>query len=272
MTKQTNTCPLGHGELKIVKIISDVNFRDTDISYEDTHYVCATCDIEISTIEQAGQAQKNIADAYRLKIGLLTSEEIRTQRKKYNFTQASLAAELSLGVASIKRWETGEIQSASMDSALRHLFTSKQREFSLSGGRSFSIPRIKLVLQTFEGYLNQKIMLKSDKFLFAGKYAWYADMVSFRDLNKSMTGANYAALPYGPQLNNYKDLIDEIKKSDLSTVEPLSGPEKAIIKKVAKNFPKQRMAYDASHRESIWKNTQIGHTIEYTSANLLTEL
>ena len=38
-------------------------------------------------------------------------------------------------------------------------------------------------------------------------------MVAFRNIGRSMTGATYAALPYGPQLNNYSDLIDEIKKA-----------------------------------------------------------
>lgn len=33
--------------------------------------------------------------------------------------------------------------------------------------------------------------------LYAAKYLWYADMVAFRDLGRSITGASYAALPMG---------------------------------------------------------------------------
>lgn len=271
MTQQTNTCPLGHGELKVVEVMESVVFRDTTVEYQDTYHTCSNCDIKVATIEQAGQTQKKIADAYRQKIGLLTSPEIREQRKKYHFTQASLAAEMSLGIASIKRWENCEIQSASMDSALRNLFANKQREYCLSGGRNLSIPRIKLVLQTFEQNLGQRLMLKGDKFLFAAKYAWYADMIAYRELNKSMTGANYAALPWGPQLNNYRELIDEIKNSDLSTVESLTTKEINIIKRIVQVFPKKEMVFDAAHRESIWKNTRTGHVISYEKADLLSE-
>ena len=38
-----------------------------------------------------------------------------------------------------------------------------------------------------------------------------------------MTGAAYAVLPNGPQLNNYVDMIDEIKNSDESFADPLSS-------------------------------------------------
>ena len=38
--------------------------------------------------------------------------------------------------------------------------------------------------------------------LYAAKFFWYADMLAFRDLGSSMTGAGSAALPLGPQLNN----------------------------------------------------------------------
>ncbi|MBW2105579.1 MAG: DUF4065 domain-containing protein [Deltaproteobacteria bacterium] len=62
--------------------------------------------------------------------------------------------------------------------------------------------------------LGKRILKRRDKMLFAAKYLWYADMVAFRDLGKSMTGSAYAALPYGPQLNNYRELIDEIKNAD----------------------------------------------------------
>ena len=35
------------------------------------------------------------------------------------------------------------------------------------------------------------LVKKGDKFLFLSKYHWYADMLSFRELGRSMTGATY---------------------------------------------------------------------------------
>lgn len=272
MSNEKPKCPLGHGDLKTLETKNSVVFRDVEIDYHDTYYVCEKCDIQVATPKQAGKVQKLIADKYRKKVGLLTSLEIKNYRKKYHLTQSALASEMAIGIASIKRWENGEIQSASMDSALKNIFTNKQRKDNPSGGRDLSIPRIKLVLITFEKLIGKKLLVKGDKFLYAAKYAWYADMISYRELGKGMTGASYAALPYGPQLNNYRDLIDEIKKSDITTVDPLTKSEIKIMKKIANKFPKQEMVFDASHKEPVWKETKIGNIIPYTKADLVKEL
>jgi len=86
-----------------------------------------------------------------------------------------------------------------------------------------------------------------------------------------MTGATYAALPYGPQINNYSDLIDEIKQSDESLAERLSADELLIIHKIAVRFPHEQMVYDAAHREKVWKETSTGALIPYARSSELTE-
>jgi hypothetical protein len=73
------------------------------------------------------------------------------------------------------------------------------------------------VLDSFEKELGRPLLKKDDRMLYAAKYLWYADMVSFRDLGRGMTGATYAALPMSPQLNNYRDLVDEIFRADPGT-------------------------------------------------------
>jgi len=102
--------------------------------------------------------------------------------------------------------------------------------------------------------------------LFAAKYLWYADMVAFRDLGESMTGSTYAVLPYGPQLNNYRDLIDEIKNADGLMVKPLTQEEKRVIKKIAMTFPEEQMVYDAAHREIIWRRRGAWAIIPYSDS------
>jgi hypothetical protein len=85
-----------------------------------------------------------------------------------------------------------------------------------------------------------------------------------------VTPNSYAALPYGPQFNNYKDLIDDIIRADESSAEPLSPEEKRIITRIAMKFPEERMVYDAAHREKIWKKQPNGAIIPYPdSAELL---
>ena len=87
-----------------------------------------------------------------------------------------------------------------------------------------------------------------------------------------MTGSTYAALPYGPQLNNYKDLIEDIMGADESMAKPLSPEEKKIITRVALKFPEERMIYEAAHQEKIWKKQPNGAIIPYTDSAELTGL
>ena len=84
-----------------------------------------------------------------------------------------------------------------------------------------------------------------------------------------MTGATYAGLPYGPQPNNYRDLVDAIKESDETEAEPLSQEER-ILRHIAKRFPDKRMVYEAAHRETVWKETATGALIPYSRAHEIT--
>ena len=265
-------CPLGHGKMEPKADKKNIAFRDVNISYIEENYVCPSCELEIASQKQIANTQKTISDAYRVKVGLLSGEEIKQFRKKYHLTQKSLANKMTVGIASIKRWEGGVVQSKSMDKALRNVFWNHDRDYNFTGNRELFIPRIKLVLKQFESRLGIKLLLKGYNLLHAAKYLWYADMVGHRDIGKSMTGATYAALPYGPQLNNYRDLIDIIKQSDISEAEPLSVEEKKIIKIISTIFPQKQMVYNAAHREQIWKNKSIGQIIPYSESNDLAEL
>lgn len=269
MEKEEITCPKGHGIMLSEKIDKAMNFRGVDINFQVEHHVCLVCGIEAGDIDQTATTQKAISDAYRKAINLLTGKEIREGRKRLNLTQEALAKRMNVGIASIKRWEGGLIQSKAMDRALRLALQGQIPGDNYTGNRTFSIPRIKLVLKQFESILGKRILKKRDKMLFAAKYLWYADMVAFRELGESMTGSTYAALPYGPQLNNYRDLIDEIKNADESIAEHLSQEEKRVISKIAMTFPEEQMVYDAAHRETIWRKKGAGAIIPYSDSSEL---
>ena len=265
-------CPRGHGRMKLRKITKTVNFRGMEIPCKVETYICPECGIEAGTVNSAGAVQQQLAEAFRKRVGLLTGEEIKSLRKERGLTQQDLADRLKIGVASIKRWETGLIQSKSLDQSLRVQLESCLTNNDFSGNRPFSINRTKLVLVTFEKKLGKTLLRKTDRMLYAAKYLWYADMLAFRDLGISMTGAGYAALPLGPQLNNYRDLVEEIKKADESGAEPLTQKELLIIEKIAKTFPDERQVYKAAHREKVWQNKPVGAAIPYSEARGLGEI
>ena len=259
-------CPNGHGIMPLKKIQKKILFRDVDITVAAEVYVCPACKLEAGTKQQTARLQHSIADAYRKETGLLTGKQIRALRKKAHITQDELASKTGAGIASIKRWEGSHIQTKSMDGILRKVLAEPNPANDLIGGREFSIPRVKLVLIGFESCLGFRILKKNDKMLFATKYLWYADMAAYRDIGTSMTGATYAALPYGPQLNNYKDLLDVIKKSDVEKAEPLTSEEESLIMKICKAFPIEDNVYEAAHKEAIWKSAAIGAIISYSRA------
>jgi len=272
MEKKKISCPAGHGEMKRTSKQKQMNFRDVDIDYQMDCFVCPICGLEAGTLSQGTDVQKTMADAYRVKVGLMSSREIIEGRKKHRLTQDALAKKMNVGIASIKRWESGIIQTKSMDKMLRHVLSGELCGDLLPGNRSFSIPRVKLALRYLEGILNIKIIKERDRMLYAAKYMWYIDMEAYREMGQSVTGAPYAALPQGPQLNNYRDLVEAIISANEKQAEPLSEEEKCIIEKIAHAFPTTRSVYDASHREIVWKEKSTGHAIPYSDAYRLTEL
>lgn len=270
--KKAINCPNNHGEMVLKKLNKTTNFRGENVTFQAEAYVCPTCQLEIATVEQTAAVQNAISDAYRKKIGLLSGAEIRKLRDELGLTQMALAKRAGVGIASIKRWENGIIQTKSMNSALKAAFQNIKIGNNYTGNRALSIPRIKLVMKEFEIELGQKFLEKGDMLLFDAKYLWYADMLAFHRHGKSLTGATYAALPHGPQLNNYKELVELIREADETTAEPLTPEEKKTIVRVALSFPTKRSIIDAAHREEIWRNKAIGATIPYSDSSKLTEI
>ena len=96
------------------------------------------------------------------------------------------------------------------------------------------------MLERFSGLLGRKLLKSpTDKMLYAAKYLWYADMVAFRETGQSMTGATYAALPHGPQLNNYGELVALIREADEDQAEPLTEHEERILARIAGGLPER---------------------------------
>ena len=69
-----------------------------------------------------------MADWYRQKEALLTSVEIRHARERLKLSQQAFADYLGVGVASVKRWEWGNVQDRSMDRLLRLMTSLEEAE------------------------------------------------------------------------------------------------------------------------------------------------
>jgi len=272
MQENNIICPNAHDNMKLIKTEKEMKFKGIDIKFLAECYKCQDCGVEIGTVEQTAATQKAISEAFRKAQGMLTGQEIKDRRKKLGLTQKELAKRMTVGIASIKRWEGGLVQSKAMNTALISAFQGQTIGNNYTGNRAFSIPRVKLVMREFAALLDEDFIEEGDMMLFDAKYAWYADMVAFRENGRSITGATYAALPYGPQLNNYKDLVELIRDADETKAKPLTTEEKKIIVRIAKKFPEKKMIIDAAHREKAWRKKGAGSLIPYSDAFELSEI
>lgn len=80
---------------------------------------CTNCGHQIIEGRRMSEFMKKLGDAYREKRGLLTSEDIRTRRERLGMSQIEFAQYLNVGVASLKRWELGDVQTKLVDEQIR---------------------------------------------------------------------------------------------------------------------------------------------------------
>jgi len=265
-------CPNEHGEMNKIRRIEETTFRGLAVRYEVESWTCADCGIEVDDLHLAAANQRALSEAYRKAAGLLTGKEIVDSRKRLGWSQEELANNINVGVVSVKRWERGQIQTPVMDQALRGALLGKRVDCDpYSGNRPLSLERVKLVLVCLGKQLGRDLLKGTgNRLLYPAKYLWYADMLCFRETGQSMTGATYAVLPQGPQLNNYRDLVELIKEADESGAEELTDHEMRILSRIAARFPSDKSVYDASHTEEAWKSIPTGRIIPYTEAARIT--
>jgi HTH-type transcriptional regulator / antitoxin MqsA len=80
---------------------------------------CTECGFETIDSEQSAEFTRLISDEYRRAHGLLTGAEIRACRAQLGMTQQQFSDYLGTGIASVKRWEVGQIQDKAMDELIR---------------------------------------------------------------------------------------------------------------------------------------------------------
>jgi len=84
------------------------------------HLSCPKCGEVVLRFQDAKRLGEDAIALYRKKHGLLSADEIRAIRERFDLTQADLARLLRLGANTVSRWESGRnVQTAAMDILLR---------------------------------------------------------------------------------------------------------------------------------------------------------
>lgn len=117
-------CPLCDKihEVDEITRISVTEVKDEEVSYEEKVYCCGYSPEEENEFCSGSMINDNMLkarNAYRLKKGLLTSDEIVAIRECYGLSQVDLARLLGWGDATISRYESKAIQDEAYDVMLR---------------------------------------------------------------------------------------------------------------------------------------------------------
>ena len=118
------SCPLcgKTHELEERKRSVTITLKGEEITYEERFYFCTNAAEDENKFETGAMTNANLLNArnaYRIKKGLLTSDEIVAIRESYGLSQVDLAKLLGWGEATISRYESKAIQDEAYDTMLR---------------------------------------------------------------------------------------------------------------------------------------------------------
>ncbi|HQB32418.1 MAG TPA: hypothetical protein PLI19_03700 [Erysipelotrichaceae bacterium] len=90
---------------------TEKTFRGVQVQYNENYYINPNTNEEVYFRSAEKENAKELVEAYKKQVGLLTSKEIKEIRKKYRLTQREYSFALGLGEITVHRFEKGSIQS-----------------------------------------------------------------------------------------------------------------------------------------------------------------
>ncbi|MCL6444775.1 MAG: DUF4065 domain-containing protein [Alicyclobacillus sp.] len=218
--------------------------RGEDVTVRGSVAVCDMCGNVVGDEELDGALLTRAYNDYRRRHGLLTSEEIRAIREKYNLSQVAAAKLLGWSPATFTRYEGGALQEVAHDELLRRMRDDAEwvRElYRRNANRLSALQRRRLEgalheiresteveeMEEIIGKLNKEgefnpgklctvVRLitekvgKLSKSVFL-KYLFYIDFLSLKWYGEPVMGLAYVKNRYGPVPMRHGLLIDYLE-------------------------------------------------------------
>lgn len=108
-------------EVQFVETKEKSIFKDEKVIFKAEYEYCENTDEFLENEKQIKRNDLSLKDAYREKVGLLTSERIKIIREKYAISQKQFSEVLGWGAATIIRYETHQVQDRAHDDILRKI-------------------------------------------------------------------------------------------------------------------------------------------------------
>lgn len=200
-------------EVELIEEEREINIKGIKVRHKEKTYRCNkyTKENTFHTEQLWNENLINSFDAYREKKNLLTSQEIKSIRKKYEITQLEMAQLLGLGEVTITRYETKQIQDEAHDKIMKLIdenalmaldYLEKNKENFKNKDRFETIENNikRVILKETLNYLNKQEI--------EAKYVGYAkenieNGNKILDINKIEAITNYIAQNY-PNLYKVK--------------------------------------------------------------------
>ena len=99
--------------------VVDAELKGEQVSVTLNAPQCMNCGRVVILGRNVRAYHRAVSDAYRRKVGLLTIDEIESLRRDLNMTLPEFASYVSVGIATLKRWRRGEIQTEALDRLVR---------------------------------------------------------------------------------------------------------------------------------------------------------
>ena len=97
----------------------ETELKGERISVEFSAPQCTHCGDVVILGRHVRAYHRAVSDAYRRKVGLLTTDEIDSLRHDLGMTLPEFASYVCVGVATLKRWRRGEVQTEALDRLVR---------------------------------------------------------------------------------------------------------------------------------------------------------
>ena len=184
-------CDRVHEVEQITRIVSS-NIKNDEVEHEETILRCPEHDEEWYHGKMLDDALLKAKNAYRIKHGLLTSDEIKEIRKKYGLTQKELSNLIGAGNITVSRYETSHIQDEIYDTALKNVKANPN--FALEALKKheilFAEERFKTLYTAFKKIIKTEGLTELKKQEIERRYVEYdtecdANGYKMLDLNKT---------------------------------------------------------------------------------------
>ncbi len=168
-------CCMEEHEVKTITIHEESIFKNVPVEYEAEYYYCSAAEETYADEQQISANDIAMKNAYREKMGLLTSNQISAIRARYGISQSDLCLLLGWGGKTITRYESHQVQDIAHDSILRKLMAdpewflqllkAKKEALSSASYEKYFEAGTSLFEQDHDQYLKSAIMARYARFL-----------------------------------------------------------------------------------------------------------